>query len=366
MSNEIIAELKKFELEHKKAEALCASVFFPQGLRIEGNGLANAVIIYELANRMQISPFEVAQSIFIIHGKPSFETKFLVARLNQSGKLKGRLRTIINEAKTEAYCEAIEAETGEILRGTTITLEIAKREGWLGKNGSKWQTMPELMLRYRAQSFFINEYFPEVKFGLKTTDEAEDIIEARFTQNNAPRTQNEAEVIETIDLNQIALNEPLKEQENTEINYFAEIKNRLEKARFNDIIKNYVLNAIEKNPNLAQEFYNSDKKLDDFINDFVAKENKERKEISQKAKAIMAAANNITDETKQKAFKVGYTGDKLKLFQFLTSEKGITSDEAIGLIQQFAPTGTLAKALLENGERLENAISEYFNLEIKL
>ena len=185
---------------------------------------------------------------------------------------------------------------------------------------------------------------------------------AKLTQNNGFKTQNEAEVIEIIDLNQIALNEPLKEQEiaETKINYFAEVKNKLEKARINDIIKNYVLNAIEKNPNLAQEFYNSDEKLGDFINDFVAKENKERKEISQKAKAIMAEANNITDETKQKAFKVGYTGDKLKLFQFLIGEKGLTDDEAIGLIQQFAPTGTLAKALLENSERLENAISEYF------
>lgn len=110
---------------------------------------------------------------------------------------------------------------------------------------------------------------------------------ANLTQNNGFKTQNEAEVIESIDLNQIALNEPLKEQEKAE-------------------------------------------------------------------------AENIADETKQKAFKVGYTGDKLKLFQFLTSEKGLTDDEAIGLIQQFAPTGTLAKALLENSERLENALNEFF------
>ena len=110
---------------------------------------------------------------------------------------------------------------------------------------------------------------------------------ANLTQNNGFKTQNEAEAIETIDLNQIALNEPLKEQ----------------------------------------------KKAD---------------------------AKIITDETKQKAFKVGYTGDKLKLFQFLIGEKGLIDDEAIGLIQQFAPTGTLAKPLLENSERLENAINEYF------
>lgn len=110
---------------------------------------------------------------------------------------------------------------------------------------------------------------------------------ANLTQNNALKTQNEAEVIESIDLNQIALNEPLKEQEKAE-------------------------------------------------------------------------AEKVADETKQKAFKVGYTGNRLKLFQFLISEKGLIDDEAIGLIQQFAPTGTLAKALLENSERLENAISEYF------
>ena len=110
---------------------------------------------------------------------------------------------------------------------------------------------------------------------------------ANLTQNNGLKTQNEAEVIENIDLNQIALNEPLKEQEKAEV-------------------------------------------------------------------------EKVTDETAKKAFKVGYTGDKLKLFQFLTGEKGLIDDEAIGLIQQFAPTGTLSKALLENSERLENVISEYF------
>lgn len=110
---------------------------------------------------------------------------------------------------------------------------------------------------------------------------------ANLTQNSTIKTQNETEVIETIDLNQIALSEPLKEQEK-------------------------------------------------------------------------AKTEKVADETTKIAFKVGYTGEKLKLFQFLTSEKGLTDDEAIGLIQKFAPTGTLAKALLENGERLENAINEYF------
>ena len=181
-------EVKKFELEQRKAKAFVATDFFPTHLR-KGNETANigtAIIVLDLAQRMNIGALEVAQSIYIIHGKPSFETKFLVARLNSSGLLKGRLQTIVSPDSKSAYCEAIDAQTGRLLKGTTITMEMARREGWLSKNGSKWQTMPELMMKYRAQSFFINEFFPEVKYGLKTSDEAEDI--AIFEPNEQPKT----------------------------------------------------------------------------------------------------------------------------------------------------------------------------------
>ncbi|MDA3046730.1 hypothetical protein OFO10_06115 [Campylobacter sp. VBCF_06 NA8] len=212
MSNEVAVietEFKRFELEQRRAKALASSVFFPSALRA-GDMVANAIIVYELANRMQISPFEVAQSVFIIHNKPSFETKFLVARLNQSGKIKGRLLTILNEAKTEAHCEAIDASTGEKLVGATISLEIAKREGWLGKAGSKWATMPELMLRYRAQSFFINEFFPEVKFGMPSSEEVADSVEVVSSRVSAPNLAlNSApsaadSIAQPLDLNAIA------------------------------------------------------------------------------------------------------------------------------------------------------------------
>ena len=185
-------EVKKFELEQRKAKAFVATDFFPAHLR-KGNETANigtAIIVLDLAQRMNIGALEVAQSIYIIHGKPSFETKFLVARLNSSGLLKGRLQTIVSPDGNSAHCEAIDAQTGQLLKGTTITMEMARREGWLSKNGSKWQTMPELMMKYRAQSFFINEFFPEVKYGLKTSDEAEDIV--TFEPNEQSKTPPKA------------------------------------------------------------------------------------------------------------------------------------------------------------------------------
>lgn len=181
-------EVKKFELEQRKAKAFVATDFFPTHLR-KGNETANigtAIIVLDLAQRMNIGALEVAQSIYIIHGKPSFETKFLVARLNSSGLLKGRLQTIVSPDGNSTHCEAIDAQTGQLLKGTTITMEMARREGWLSKNGSKWQTMPELMMKYRAQSFFINEFFPEVKYGLKTSDEVEDIV--TFEPNEQSKT----------------------------------------------------------------------------------------------------------------------------------------------------------------------------------
>ena len=191
-------EVKKFELEQRKAKAFVATDFFPTHLR-KGNETANigtAIIVLDLAQRMNIGALEVAQSIYIIHGKPSFETKFLVARLNSSGLLKGRLQTIVSPDGNSAHCEAIDAQTGQLLKGTTITMEMARREGWLSKNGSKWQTMPELMMKYRAQSFFINEFFPEVKYGLKTSDEAEDIV--TFEPNEQSKTSPKASLNELL------------------------------------------------------------------------------------------------------------------------------------------------------------------------
>ena len=201
MQTELITyETKKFELDQRRAKALSISTFFPDNLKGKAQtkeeadriSQANAVIVLDLASRMGLSPLEVAQSIFIIYNKPSFETKFLVARLNNSGKIKGRLKTIVSKDKQSAYCQAIDAETNETITGMTVSIDMAKAEGWYNKNGSKWKTLPELMLSYRAQSFFISQYFPEVKFGLKTTDELMDMPEAKVVDEKK------------IDLNKIA------------------------------------------------------------------------------------------------------------------------------------------------------------------
>jgi len=59
--------------------------------------------------------------------------------------------------------------------GTEITMQMAHDEGWITKNGSKWRTMPEQMLKYRSAAFFARTECPEVLMGFQTADETQDV-----------------------------------------------------------------------------------------------------------------------------------------------------------------------------------------------
>ena len=67
---------------------------------------------------------------------------------------------------------------------------MAKDEGWYGKNGSKWKTMPELMLQYRAAAFFQRVYAPEISMGLITREEFDDGVIIEEGIQSAPATDD--------------------------------------------------------------------------------------------------------------------------------------------------------------------------------
>ena len=135
----------------------------------------NCLIAIELSNRLALSPFLVMQNMHVIQGRPSWSSSFIISCINASGKFQGCLKFEIDEKKTKCRAYAIEKETGAKLVSPNITLEMAEKEGWLTKNGSKWRTMPELMLRYRAASFFGRLYCPEIMNGMLSVEEAKDI-----------------------------------------------------------------------------------------------------------------------------------------------------------------------------------------------
>ena len=178
---QVFSGIAAFDAAQRMAKALCSSSLVPKEYQGQ-QGLANSLIALEIAGRMHLSPLVVMQNMTPIHGRPTWSSKFLIATVNASGRF-SPLRFVFDakEQPTSCYAVATDKATGEVLEGETITLELARKEGWWsrkdrqGNETSKWQTMTGQMLRYRAAAWWSNVYCPEIALGLITQEEALDI-----------------------------------------------------------------------------------------------------------------------------------------------------------------------------------------------
>lgn len=164
-----------FELTQRKATALSKSTLIPK--EFQGN-LSNCIIAMDIASRLQMPPLMVMQNLYVVHGKPAWSSQFLIAAFNQCGRFASLTYGFVGESGTDTYgcfAKSVDLRTGEILQGPTVTIGIARKEGWYGKSGSKWPNMPELMLRYRAATFLVRTTAPELTLGFPMQDEVEDI-----------------------------------------------------------------------------------------------------------------------------------------------------------------------------------------------
>lgn len=178
---QIARESAAFEMLQRQAKMFAASSLVPK--EFQGN-VANCAIGIDIAKRLGASPFMVLQNIDIIHGRPSFRATFLIAMVNAAGRFEPlQFKMDGTEGKPDRSCIAWTKSKadGATLEGPKITLEMAKAEGWSTKNGSKWLTMPELMLRYRAAAFFARLYAPDITLGMMTAEEVSDVVERDVT-----------------------------------------------------------------------------------------------------------------------------------------------------------------------------------------
>ena len=162
-----------FIMAMQMAKALSESTIVPQTYQ---KNPSNCLIAIEQAQRMNISPLMVMQNLYPIQGKPSWSSKFLIASINASRKFDMELQYDETKDKDgKPYsCVAWTMKNGRRIEGMEVNMQMAKDEGWLGKNGSKWKTMPQLMLRYRAASFSSSLNCPELTMGIYTKEEIED------------------------------------------------------------------------------------------------------------------------------------------------------------------------------------------------
>lgn len=168
---------RAFELAQRKAKALSQTDFVPTAYK---NSTANCLLALEIAERLRFHPMEVMQNLYVVSGKPAWSAQFLIALVNASGAFdRLRFEYVGTEGRDDYGCYAVATEKGtdRELKGSTVTLGMAKKEGWLGRSGSKWQSMPDQMLKYRAASFWQRTYAPELALGIQTADELRDVID---------------------------------------------------------------------------------------------------------------------------------------------------------------------------------------------
>lgn len=190
--NDAFSSAERFDLIQRIGKTFGQSALVPEAYKMKNpqdvQAIANCIIAVDMAQRMHANPLMVMQNLYIVHGNPGWSSKFLIACLNGCGRFSPIRYEFKGKENTDSWsCRAyaIDKATGEQLAGAWVSIELAKKEGWFGKSGSKWQSMPELMLQYRAAAFFQRVYAPEISMGFATAEEAEDIYGAAAPSESA-------------------------------------------------------------------------------------------------------------------------------------------------------------------------------------
>lgn len=151
----------------------------------KGN-VENCMIALDMAHRMRVSPMALMQKMFLIHGKPDMEVQFLLGLAYRDGRFRGvvqwdeRDHGGVLTSGTGQEVPNISARAfgtladGTQVSSTTVRMHRAIAEGWADRSRnkpdipSKYETMPEDMLRYRSAGLLLKQYMPDLTLGLPT------------------------------------------------------------------------------------------------------------------------------------------------------------------------------------------------------
>lgn len=155
------------------AKTLSKSTIVPQEYR---NREENVFLALDMANRLGMSPMAIMGGMFVVQGKPSFSGSFIAGLIKSTPLFSDvELIWVGEEGRDDwgCYVQAVETRTGKLVKGAKVSMKMAKLEGWT--RNPKWVSMPELMLQYRAYSFFGRTHASELLSGIYDRDEMEDV-----------------------------------------------------------------------------------------------------------------------------------------------------------------------------------------------
>lgn len=174
-SESIYTSTQAFNNLFKIGNVMSKTQLVPDNYR---NRPEDCTIAIDIANRSGMSPLSVMQNLYVVKGKPTWSGQACIAMLRASKEFEHVKPVMVGERGTDewgCYFKAVDKSDGEIVMGTLVTIKMAKDEGWYEKPGSKWKTMPELMLQYRAAAFFARVHMPNALMGYRVEGEVEDI-----------------------------------------------------------------------------------------------------------------------------------------------------------------------------------------------
>lgn len=151
-----------------QAKMLAGSALVPQALR---DRPADVLLVLLTGRDLGISPTAALRKCYVVDGQVTVAPALKIALVRAKGL--GAVRPAPGNDATQATAIAYGPDGVEWGRAT-FTIEDAERITSKGKrltDGANWKNYPHRMLWWRVATQVVDDYFPEVAFGLYTPEE---------------------------------------------------------------------------------------------------------------------------------------------------------------------------------------------------
>lgn len=150
---------------------------------------ADVLFVISVGEHLGLNAATALMNIYNVNGMPTMKADLKLALAKRHPEYAGceidaNAERCIVKMKRKAENGTEEAIT------STFTIEDAKRAGLFPKKDN-WRMYPQRMLKARAISYAVNDLFPDIVFGMLSSEEAQDI------DRHTEKTMAEYEIIES-------------------------------------------------------------------------------------------------------------------------------------------------------------------------
>lgn len=150
------------------AKLMAAGLAVPPHLRGKP---ADCLAVLMQSARWGLDPFAVASKSYFVNDRMAYEAQLVIAVLNTSGVLKGRLDVDWEQTDIDLIC-TVSGTLKSDPRPKTVSQELSKVKV---KNSPLWQSSPRQQIGYYTSRMWARLFAPEVLLGVYTIDEIQEM-----------------------------------------------------------------------------------------------------------------------------------------------------------------------------------------------